>query len=83
MISAGYVATGMSDRAARPAGNLGVVLGLGIGLGIANMVFIIPSQALFQERTPSAFMGRVVGFRFALVFGSMAVAGRSVACWPR
>ena len=38
------------------------------------MVFIIPSQALFQERTPSALMGRVVGFRFALVFGSMTVA---------
>ncbi len=38
------------------------------------MVFIIPSQTLFQERTPSELMGRVVGFRFALVFGSMTVA---------
>ena len=38
------------------------------------MVFVIPSQALFQERTPGALMGRVVGFRFALVFGSMALA---------
>ena len=38
------------------------------------MVFIIPSQTLFQERTPPELMGRVVGFRFALVFGSMTIA---------
>ena len=38
------------------------------------MVFVIPSQTLFQERTPPALMGRVVGFRFALVFGSMTIA---------
>jgi predicted membrane-bound spermidine synthase len=38
------------------------------------MVFLIPSQALFQERTPSALLGRVVSFRFALVYGSMTVA---------
>jgi hypothetical protein len=35
---------------------------------------VIPSQTLFQERTPPSLMGRVVGFRFALVFGSMTVA---------
>ena len=49
-------------------------MGLAIGQGVANMVFIIPSQTLFQERTPPALMGRVVGFRFALVFGSMTLA---------
>ena len=38
------------------------------------MVFVIPSQTLFQERTPPTLMGRVVGFRFALVFGSMTLA---------
>ena len=38
------------------------------------MVFVIPSQTLFQERTPQNLMGRVIGFRFALVFGSMTVA---------
>ena len=48
--------------------------GLAFGQGVANMVFIIPSQTLFQERTPPALMGRVVGFRFALVFGSMTIA---------
>ena len=38
------------------------------------MIFIIPSQTLFQERTPPELMGRVVGIRFALVFGSMTIA---------
>ena len=38
------------------------------------MAFVIPSQTLFQERTPSELMGRVVSFRFALVFGGMSMA---------
>jgi hypothetical protein len=38
------------------------------------MVFVIPSQTLFQERTPPELIGRVVSFRFALVFGSMTLA---------
>lgn len=42
--------------------------------GAANMAFVIPSQTLFQERTPPHLMGRVVSFRFALVFGGMSVA---------
>jgi MFS family permease len=54
--------------------NLPIAIGLAFGQGVANMVFIIPSQTLFQERTPSELMGRVVGIRFALVFGSMTIA---------
>jgi hypothetical protein len=38
------------------------------------MVFVIPSQVLFQQRTPPELIGRVVSFRFALVFGSMTMA---------
>ena len=56
------------------SGNLGVVLSIAFGIGVANMVFIIPSQTLFQERTPGNLIGRVVGFRFALVFGAMTLA---------
>jgi hypothetical protein len=47
------------------SGNLALVLGFAFGSGIANMVFVIPSQTLFQERTPPELMGRVVAFRFA------------------
>jgi heme/copper-type cytochrome/quinol oxidase subunit 4 len=38
------------------------------------MVFIIPSQTLFQERTPGNLLGRVVGFRFSLVLGAMPLS---------
>lgn len=74
MISGGYLVWGLMTTAFALSGNLGIVLGLALGSGVANMAFVIPSQALFQELTPSELMGRVVGFRFALVFGAMAVA---------
>ena len=51
-----------------------LVLGALFGIGVANMAFVIPSQTLFQERTPPELMGRVVSFRFALVFGGMSIA---------
>ena len=50
------------------------MLGLFFGMGVANMAFVIPSQTLFQERTPPELMGRVVSLRFALVFGGMSLA---------
>ncbi len=53
---------------------LPVMLGLMFGIGVANMAFVIPSQTLFQERTPPELMARVVSFRFALVFGGMTIA---------
>ncbi len=74
MVIAGYTAWGLAIFLFALTGNLAVALGLAFGQGIANMIFIIPSQTLFQERTPAALMGRVVGFRFALVFGSMTFA---------
>ncbi len=74
MIIAGYATWGLLITLFALTDNLGIAIGLTAGQGVANMVFIIPSQTLFQERTPPELMGRVVGFRFALVFGSMTVA---------
>jgi DHA3 family macrolide efflux protein-like MFS transporter len=70
----GYVLWGVSMIAVAFAGNLALAFGILFGAGIANMIFIIPSQTLFQERTPADLIGRVVSFRFALVFGSMTLA---------
>jgi DHA3 family macrolide efflux protein-like MFS transporter len=70
----GYAALGACVMALALVGNLGLAIGLMFGAGIANMIFVIPSQTMFQERTPAAMLGRVVGFRFALVFGSMTIA---------
>jgi len=42
--------------------------------GAMNMLFIIPTVTLFQQRTPQRLMGRVVSSRQALVFGSIAAS---------
>jgi len=42
--------------------------------GAANMLFIIPTVTLFQQRTPQRLMGRVVSSRQVLVFGSIAAS---------
>ncbi len=74
MVIVGYAAWGIFTFLFALVDNLPLAVGLLFGQGVANMVFIIPSQTLFQERTPPELMGRVVGFRFALVFGSMTIA---------
>jgi MFS family permease len=74
MVIFGYAMWGLMIFLFALSGNLAVAIGLAFGQGVANMIFIIPSQTMFQERTPPELMGRVVGFRFALVFGSMTIA---------
>ncbi len=73
-IIAGYVGFGLFTLFMAVSGNLPLAIGFGFGAGVANMAFIIPSQAMFQQRTPAELMGRVVSFRFALVFGMMTIA---------
>ena len=74
MVIIGYAVWGLLVAVLALTDNIGLAIGVAVGQGVANMVFVIPSQTLFQERTPPTLMGRVVGFRFALVFGSMTVA---------
>jgi MFS family permease len=74
MVIGGYAIWGLCVAALAVAGQLPIAIGLMVGSGVANMIFIIPSQTLFQERTPPELIGRVVGFRFSLVFGSMTIA---------
>ncbi|HEX7951123.1 MAG TPA: MFS transporter [Candidatus Limnocylindrales bacterium] len=74
MVIAGYVATGLAVAGLAVAGNLGVAIGLAFGAGVGNLAFVIPSQTLVQRLTPPELMGRVLGLRFSLVFGSMTLA---------
>jgi MFS family permease len=74
LIIAGYTVWGFLTIVLALSSSLPLAVGISFGAGIANMAFIIPSQALFQQRTPANLMGRVVSFRFALVFGSMTLA---------
>ena len=74
MVIVGYTVTGACVAAMALTGDVGVAVGLAFGCGVGNLVFVIPSQTLFQQRTPPELMGRVIGFRFSLVFGSMTLA---------
>ncbi len=74
LVIGGYVLYGVCLTGLALTGSLGVALALTLGTGVANMVFVIPTQALFMERTPNEMMGRVIAFRFSAVFGSMTVA---------
>ncbi|HEY8169589.1 MAG TPA: hypothetical protein VIH24_00655, partial [Candidatus Limnocylindria bacterium] len=49
-------------------------IGLFSFVGLFNMLFIIPTITLFQQRTPQRLMGRVVSSRQALVFGAIALS---------
>ena len=74
MVILGYVVTGACVAALALTGNVAVAIGLSFGAGVGNLAFVIPSQTLVQRRTPPELMGRVLGLRFSLVFGSMTLA---------
>jgi MFS family permease len=74
MIILGYALCGAFIALLGVTNQLPIAVGLLVGAGIANMVFVIPSQTLFQQRTPAELMGRVVSFRFSLVFGALTIA---------
>jgi MFS family permease len=74
MVIVGYVATGLTVALLPLAGNLPLAIGIAFGTGVGNLAFVIPSQTLFQKRTPPELMGRVLGLRFSVVFGAMTLA---------
>ena len=74
LVIVGYTIMGACVLGLGLTGNVGVAMGLMVGVGLANMVYVIPSQTLFQQRTPRDMIGRVVGMRFSVVFGSLTLA---------
>lgn len=74
MVILGYAFTGLTVAALALTGNLWIAVGLTFGTGVGNLAFVIPTQTLFQRRTPQELMGRVLSLRFSLVFGSMTLA---------
>ncbi len=74
LVIVGYAVNGACLVGLGLTGNVPAAIGLAVGIGVANMVYVIPSQTLFQQRTPRDMIGRVVGLRFSLVFGSLTVA---------
>jgi MFS family permease len=73
-IIAAFTALGVLLVALSMTSHLLVALALAAGVGLANVTFVVPSQTLFQQRTPGEMLGRVIAIRLALVNGVLATA---------
>ena len=74
MTISGFVLLGAAMIAAGMVTNPYVAIGLFFAIGVANMLYLVPTITLFQERTPQRLFGRVVSTRQALTFGAMALS---------
>ena len=74
LIGAGVLVMGLTLAILGSTTHVYVAVAMATVLGIANLVFVIPTQTLFAELTPMPLMGRVVALRSSLVFGSMTLA---------
>jgi len=63
---AGVVAIGLTN-------NVWLAAAACVVTGIANLLYVVPTQTLFAQLTPPELMGRVVAFRSGLVYGSMTL----------
>jgi MFS family permease len=73
-IVAGFTAFGAALILFSVTGSLWVALALAAVVGLANVTFVVPSQTVFQQRTPDDMLGRVVAIRLALVNAMLAVS---------
>jgi MFS family permease len=69
-----FTAVGVALAAMAVTDSLAVALVLAAVIGVANVTFVVPSQTLFQQRTPGEVLGRVIALRLALVNAVLAVA---------
>ncbi len=74
VVIAGYIGMGLSLVAAGLVRDPVLAMLCFFVTGASNMIFIIPTVTLFQERTPQRLMGRVVSSRQSLVFGAIAAS---------
>ena len=74
LVVGGFVVMGLATTVLGLTGNVLVALAAAGIIGIANLIYIIPTQTIFMEVTPIDLMGRVVAFRSTLVFGGMTLA---------
>jgi MFS family permease len=73
-IVAAFTLMGVTIAALAVTGSLPIALALACVLGVANICFSVPSQTIFQQRTPGELLGRVVAIRLAAVNGVFAFA---------
>lgn len=70
----GFIGLGAAMVGAGLTTNPAVAIAIFFGIGVANMLYLVPTITLFQELTPQRLFGRVVSSRQALTFGAMAIS---------
>ncbi len=74
MVVAGFLSMGIATVILGLSSELPVALAAAGVIGIANLVYVVPTQTIFGEVTPPGYLGRVVAIRSSLVFGAMTGA---------
>jgi MFS family permease len=74
MTIAGFIGLGAAMIGAGLTTSPQVAIVLFFAIGVANMLYLVPTITLFQELTPQRLFGRVVSSRQALTFGAMAIS---------
>jgi MFS family permease len=74
LVISGFAIMGLATIALGLTSNELLAIGAAVVIGIFNLVYIIPSQTLFAERTPEGMMGRVVAIRSSIVMGALTGA---------
>jgi MFS family permease len=74
MTIAGFICLGAAMVGAGLTTSPQVAIALFFVIGVANMLYLVPTITLFQELTPQRLFGRVVSSRQALTFGAMALS---------
>ena len=74
LVVAGFAFMGLATIVLGLTSNVLLAVGAAVVIGIFNLVYVIPSQTLFAERTPEGMMGRVVAIRSSIVMGALTGA---------
>lgn len=74
LVISGFAVMGVATVVLGLTSNELLAIGAAMVIGVFNLVYVIPSQTLFAERTPEGMMGRVVAIRSSIVMGALTGA---------
>ncbi len=74
LVISGFAVMGVATIVLGLTSNELLAVGAAVVIGIFNLVYVIPSQTLFAERTPEGMLGRVVAIRSSIVMGALTGA---------
>lgn len=74
LVITGFAVMGLATIVLGLTSNELLAIAAAVVIGVFNLVYIIPSQTLFAERTPEGMMGRAVAIRSSIVMGALTGA---------